>query len=290
MTQIVRTLAELRLCVNAWKADGETVGVVPTMGALHNGHLSLVVQAVQKADRTIVTLFVNPKQFNNPDDLANYPRTEEGDAAKIDPLGADVLYVPDADQIYGSGFCTNISVAGISDGLCGANRPGHFDGVATVVTKLLLQSQADFAFFGEKDFQQLMLVQRLVKDLDIPTQIVGCPTIRDVDGLAMSSRNANLTPENRKIAAKLNAQMQRAAQKIAEGEDVAIVLKNTISALTTDGFDPVDYVELRSASTLAPMASLTEPARLLAAAFLGDVRLIDNIAVPIPGEDVTSAR
>lgn len=276
---IFRNLAALKVAVSGWKAAGESVGVVPTMGALHPGHLSLVREAKAQCDRVIVTIFVNPKQFNNPEDLENYPRTEEQDAQKLIPFEIDGVFVPDADEMYPAGFATNISITGITDGLCGAHRPGHFDGVATVVTKLLLQTAADKGFFGEKDYQQLMLVQRLVTDLDIPTLIVGCPTIREEDGLALSSRNLLLSDRARIKAPALNDAMSVAADAIIDGTPAAEALATAQAAILAAGFIDVEYLELRSASTLAPLTSLSEPARLLAAANLAGVRLIDNIAV-----------
>ena len=278
--QIVRTLPELRDAVAIWRREGATVGVVPTMGALHDGHLSLVAAARARADRVIVTLFVNPKQFNSATDLASYPRTEGQDAAKLDGTGADILYVPDAATIYPDGFVTTVSVAGPSRGLDGDARPGHFDGVATVVTKLLLQTDADVAFFGEKDFQQLQVVRRLVRDLDIAVEIVGCPTVREPDGLAMASRNLRLSEVERRIAPALHQAMLAAADAIRRGTPVTEAIQACRGALGAAGFGTVDYVELRSANNLAPLAAApTEPARLLAAAWLGQVRLIDNIAV-----------
>lgn len=193
-TAIVRIVCELRSIVAAWRREGLRIAVVPTMGALHEGHLSLVRAALAKADRVIVTLFVNPKQFNNAADLAAYPRTEHDNAAKLASVGAHILYAPNAADIYPPGFATTVSVSDVSEGLCGAFRPGHFDGVATVVTKLLLQTGADLAFFGEKDFQQLHVVRQLVRDLDIPVEIIAGPTVREADGLALSSRNARRAP------------------------------------------------------------------------------------------------
>lgn len=280
MTQILRTLPALRDTVAAWKAAGARVGVVPTMGALHEGHLSLVRQAKAGADRVIVTLFVNPKQFNSAADLAAYPRTEAEDAAKLAPLAADLLYVPDADQIYPPGFATTVSVAGVSEGLCGSHRPGHFDGVATVVAKLLLQTQADRAFFGEKDFQQLQVVTRLARDLDIPVEIVGCPTVREADGLALSSRNVRLSAAHRAKAPALAAALNDAAAALAMGAEAAAVIGVARAAVLAGGYDEVEYLELRRAADLVPMARAEAPGRLLAAAWLGGVRLIDNVAVP----------
>ncbi|TCP44379.1 pantoate--beta-alanine ligase [Rhodovulum marinum] len=276
---IIRRLADLRNLTARWRAEGARIGVVPTMGALHVGHLSLVEAAKTGADRVIVTIFVNPKQFNNPDDLANYPRTEESDAAKLAPFAVDAIYVPDPDQVYPDGFATTVSVSGVSEGLCGAHRPGHFDGVATVVTKLLLQTQADRAYFGEKDFQQLMVVRRLVSDLDIPVEIVGCPTVREPDGLALSSRNVRLSDVARSKAPALYASLTEAAGAIADGTPVARALAAARAAVLAGGYSDVEYLELRSSTTLAPLDAPTEPARLLVAAHLDGVRLIDNVAL-----------
>ncbi len=276
---ILRQLADLRALTKTWQQAGERIAVVPTMGALHDGHLSLVKSAKAGADRVIVTIFVNPKQFNNPDDLANYPRTEHDDAAKLRPYGVDVIYAPDADQIYPEGFATNVSVSGISAGLCGAHRPGHFDGVATVVTKLFLQTSADQAYFGEKDYQQLMLVRRVARDLDIPIDVVGCPTVREADGLALSSRNTHLSDSARAIAPALHRAMDRAAAQITAGAPVDDSLEQARADILAARFADVEYLELRSAATLTPMTLANAPARLLAAAMLDGVRLIDNIAV-----------
>ncbi|WP_048645950.1 pantoate--beta-alanine ligase [Nitratireductor soli] len=276
---IVRTVHALRTLVTRWRRAGETIAVVPTMGALHEGHLSLVSAALARADRVIVTLFVNPKQFNSAADLAAYPRTEEEDAAKLAPLGADVLFAPDGEEMYAPGFSTTVSVSGVSEGLCGGHRPGHFDGVATVVTKLLLQSGADFACFGEKDFQQLHVVRRLARDLDIPVEIIGCPTVREGDGLALSSRNVRLSDSQREIAPRLAEILFDAAARLAAGAEADATLAASRSALMNDGFDMIEYLELRDETTLAPVGRLTRPARLLAAAWLGDIRLIDNVAV-----------
>jgi pantoate--beta-alanine ligase len=274
---IVRTLAELRSTVAEWRREGLKVGVVPTMGALHEGHLSLVRTALEQADRVIVTLFVNPKQFNNPADLAAYPRTEKEDAAKLSPVGAHMLYVPDASEIYPQGFSTTVSVSGVSEGLCGAHRPGHFDGVATVVAKLFLQTGADMAFFGEKDFQQLHVVKRMARDLDIAITIVPCPTVREADGLALSSRNVRLSPQDRAIAPRLAQALFAAAEKLRDGRLAKPVLDHAITSIQAAGFSEVEYLELRAEDDLQPMDTLDRPARLLVAAFLGGVRLIDNI-------------
>ncbi|MHA7882964.1 pantoate--beta-alanine ligase [Nitratireductor rhodophyticola] len=276
---ILRTVAELRERVRTWRCAGERVAVVPTMGALHEGHLSLVEAAKARAERVIVTLFVNPKQFNNASDLAAYPRTEADDAAKLAPLAVDVLFAPAVEEMYGSGFSTTVSVTGVSDGLCGAHRPGHFDGVATVVSKLLLQSEADIACFGEKDFQQLLVVRRLAADLNIPVEIVGCPTVREADRLALSSRNVRLTPEERRVAPAIARILFDSAERLAAGTEAGPVLEQARRELETAGFDRVEYFELRDAETLAPVAKVGSAARLLAAAWLGNTRLIDNVPV-----------
>lgn len=286
---IVRTVAELRKTVAAWRAEGLKVAVVPTMGALHEGHLSLVRAALERADRVIVTLFVNPRQFNSAADLAAYPRTENEDAAKLAPLGAHILYVPDGVEMYPEGFATTISVAGVSEGLCGAFRPGHFDGVATVVAKLFLQTGADFALFGEKDFQQLQVVRRLARDLDIPIEIVACPTVREADGLAMSSRNVRLSQEERRLAPRLPDILFAAGERLTAGEPVQDVLAEARQALLAAGYGKVEYLELRAEEDLAPLAAADRPARLLVAAWLGETRLIDNVGVRPRDAGVTAS-
>ena len=276
---IERTLPGLRARTAVWRRSGETVGVVPTMGALHQGHLSLARAARSACDRVIVTIFVNPKQFNNPDDLGEYPRTEEDDAGKLESIGVDLIYVPDPDQIYPDGFATNVAVAGLSDMLCGAQRPGHFDGVATVVSKLFLQTSADRAFFGEKDFQQLQIVRRMSADLDIPIEVVGCPTIREADGLAMSSRNLLLADQSRIIAPVLAEVMRAMRDQLLDGAPMADVCETARARILVAGFTQVDYLELRSGADLTLLDRPEPGARLFAAAWLAGVRLIDNIAV-----------
>lgn len=280
---VVRTVDELRSAVAGWHDEGYSVGVVPTMGALHDGHLSLVRYALIQTDRVIVTLFVNPKQFNNQADLAAYPRDEADDARKLDAAGSHLLYAPGADVIYPRGFATTVTVAGVTEGLEDTFRPGHFAGVATVVAKLFLQTGADRGFFGEKDFQQLHVVRRMARDLDIPIEVVGCPTVREQDGLAMSSRNARLTPAERNIAPALAAVLTQAASRIAAGANAAVTLSTARGALVDAGFRAVDYIELRAEADLRPLDGATEPARILAAAWLGDTRLIDNVQVPRHG-------
>ncbi len=275
MTEIIHDLNTLRQKVRAWRAAGQIVGVVPTMGALHQGHLSLVHAAQAECERVIVTIFVNPKQFNNADDLAKYPRTLQADAALLD--GVDVVFAPAADQVYPNGFATMVSVAGVAEPLEGALRPGHFDGVATVVAKLFGMTMADRAYFGQKDWQQLQVVKRLVRDLNIPVWVVGCETVRETDGLAMSSRNARLGADARAVAPALFAAMNTAARAIRSGAVNA--LERCTDQVLSAGFDRVEYIDLRDASTLGPAQDLERPLRLLAAAWLDGVRLIDNIAV-----------
>ncbi|MGE3370941.1 MAG: pantoate--beta-alanine ligase [Rhizobiaceae bacterium] len=276
---IARTVDELKRTVAEWRSKGESIAVVPTMGAMHAGHLSLVQAALDTADRVIVTLFVNPKQFNSAADLAAYPRTEKEDAAKLTPLGAHLLYCPDGEEMYPAGFATTVSVSGVSEGLCGAYRPGHFDGVATVVAKLLMQTDADFAFFGEKDFQQLQVVRRLVADLDIPVAIIGCPTVREEDGLAMSSRNLRLSASERAIAPILARQLFQAADKIVAGEPIAQCLNRARSCILAQGFQSVEYLELCDEYKLIPLVKADQPTRILSAVWLGGIRLIDNLIV-----------
>lgn len=276
---ILRTVGDLRAAVARWRRDGERVALVPTMGALHAGHLALVGEGRRRADRVIATIFVNPKQFGANDDLDRYPRRETADAEALEAAGCDLLFAPDVAEVYPDGFATHVSVSGVTDDLDGAARPGHFDGVATVVAKLLNQAQADVAIFGEKDYQQLLTIKRLTRDLDIPTEIVGHPTVREPDGLAMSSRNAYLSPDERRRAAELPRALASAGEAIRAGGDVADALRAASERLLAAGFASVDYVELRDAETLAPLARPDRPARLLAAARIGGARIIDNIPV-----------
>ncbi len=278
---IVRQLDQLRDLTRAWRAAGLTIGVVPTMGALHDGHLSLVRAARAACDRVIVTIFVNPRQFNNAEDLAKYPRTEEADAILLGPIGVDAVFVPNGAEVYPADHVTTVSVADLSQPLEGAYRPGHFDGMATVVSILFNMTQADRAYFGEKDWQQLQIVQRMARDLRIPIEIVPCPTIRAEDGLALSSRNARLSPEGRDHATVLPDALFDAARRIEAGDEIATTLARARGTLSAAGFESIDYLELCDAATLrAPKAD--HPARLLAAAWIDGVRLIDNIAVTIP--------
>ena len=279
MTVVVRTVADLRSIVRGWKAAGELVGVVPTMGALHDGHLSLVRAAKAECERVVVTIFVNPMQFNNPDDLKKYPRTLEADAALLETVGVDVVFAPSPDEVYPDGFATTVTVTGVSQPLEGALRPGHFEGVATVVAKLFGMTMADRGYFGQKDWQQLQVVTRLVRDLNVPIWIVGCETIREADGLAMSSRNARLDDAARGKAPVLYAAMSRAVADIRAGQSDRMAIREAAEAVRAAGFDRVEYIELRDAGTLMPSDDPSRPRRMLAAAWLSGVRLIDNIAV-----------
>ena len=276
---ILRTIAELRALVRGWKSVGEVVGVVPTMGALHDGHLSLVRAAKADCARVIVTIFVNPRQFNSSEDLAKYPRTEGIDMKMLAPIGADVIFAPPLEEVYPPGFAANVSISGVAEPLEGAMRPGHFDGVATVVTKLFGMTRADRAYFGEKDWQQVQLVRRLVADLNLPTEVVACPTLREPSGLAMSSRNARLSPEARAVAPALFNTMSEAALAIRAGQSPATALPRARTRVLKAGFDRVEYIVIRDAETLLDWTDINRPGRLLAAAWLDDVRLIDNIGV-----------
>lgn len=276
---VVRTVAGLRGRVAEWRAAGETVGLVPTMGALHDGHLSLVRMARQEASRVCVTLFVNPRQFNPNEDLAAYPRDEAGDIAKLAGEGTHLLFAPPVEEMYPQGSTTQIAVPGIGDILEGSFRPGFFTGVATVVAKLLLQALPDVAVFGEKDYQQLQVIKRMVADLDIPVAVRGAPTVREADGLAMSSRNAYLTAEQRAAAPVLIRTLRAIAEAVRGGADPRERAAWGGRELLAAGFKKVDYIEVCNAGTLQPVASADEPARILAAAHLGRARLIDNIPV-----------
>jgi pantoate--beta-alanine ligase len=276
---IHRTVADIRAASRAWRAAGQTVGVVPTMGALHDGHLSLARRARAECDRVIVTIFVNPMQFTNPEDLKKYPRTEEADAALLATIPVDAIFAPSVDQVYPDGFGSTVTVAGVSQPLEGAMRPGHFDGVATVVTKLFGMTEAQRGYFGQKDWQQLQVVQKLVRDLNLPVEIVGCETIRDPDGLAMSSRNVRLTPAGRAKAPTLYAAITQSATDIRAGHADRMAIREAAEAMRAAGFDRVEYIELRDAETLMPSDDPRRPRRMLAAAWIDGVRLIDNIPV-----------
>jgi pantoate--beta-alanine ligase len=277
--QIVRDIEALRQAVADLRAEGGTIAFAPTMGALHAGHIALVAEGRRRAAHVVASIFVNPKQFGPDEDLSAYPRREASDARMLEEADCALLWSPDAETMYPDGFATNIAVAGLGADLDGAARPGHFDGVATVVAKLFNQVRPDFALFGEKDYQQLAIIRRMVRDLDLPVEIVGVPTQRDADGLALSSRNAYLTDEERRAARALPRALGEAASAIQSGAAVGEALAAARKKLAKAGFDPIDYVALRDAATLAPVATLEGPARLLAAARIGRTRLIDNLPV-----------
>jgi pantoate--beta-alanine ligase len=277
--ETLRTPADLRAAVQAARRAGSRVALVPTMGALHDGHLALVREAGREADFVIASVFVNPLQFGPDEDFARYPRDEARDAALLAGAGCHLLFAPPVGTVYRHGFATRVHVARLGDAFEGAVRPGHFDGVATVVLKLLLMAAPDVALFGEKDWQQLALVRRMASDLDVPARIVGVPTVRDADGLALSSRNAYLTPEARLKAAAFPAALRAAVGALEAGGAIGQVLHRAERAILAGGFSAVDYVALVDADTLAPLACLDRPARLLAAARIGATRLLDNFPV-----------
>ena len=277
--EIVRAVADLRTRVAAWHAQGETVAMVPTMGAIHEGHMSLVRQADRLAGHVVASIFVNPLQFGANEDFTAYPRGEARDAPLLARAGAALLFAPNANEMYPEGFATTVHVAGLTGGLCGATRPDHFDGVATVVAKLLLQCGPDIAIFGEKDYQQLLVIKRLVRDLNMPVEIVGGAIVREPDGLALSSRNAYLSAEERETAPLLHATIQQAAHELAAGLSAEQAMESARASLEAARFR-VDYLEARDPETLASLSGPVASARILVAAFLGKTRLIDNVAVP----------
>ena len=278
-----RTVEDLRARIAWWRRQGETIGLVPTMGALHEGHLSLVERAAAYTTRTCVSLFVNPTQFGPNEDFDRYPRDEAGDAAKLAAAGAALLYAPEVAEMYPSGSLTRVTVPGLGDVLEGSFRPGFFTGVATVVAKLLIQAMPDVAVFGEKDYQQLLVIRRIVADLDLPVRIEGSRTLREPDGLALSSRNAYLSAEERRIAPALAATLSAVAADLAAGADGSARCDRAAADLKGACFTKVDYIEVRDAETLEPWAGPARPGRVLAAAWLGRTRLIDNLAVPGSG-------
>ncbi len=286
--QILTALEPLRIALSALKSGDNSISpklaLVPTMGALHEGHLTLVRQAQQLAAHVVVSIFVNPRQFGPNEDLATYPRQLEADAALLEAEGVDVLWAPTVEAVYPPGYVTSVQVGGLDAVLCGAARPGHFDGVATVVTKLFNQVQPDIALFGEKDWQQLAIIRRMARDLDLThpraDAILGVPTVREADGLAMSSRNKYLTADERAAAPAMNRAMRDAAAAITGGAPVADALAVLKAAVLAAGFRSIDYADLRDAMTLEELAAFDgRPARLLVAAHMGKARLIDNIAV-----------
>lgn len=277
--QTIRRLVDLREALSIWRSEGLRIALVPTMGALHAGHLALVEEARRAADRVVVSIFVNPKQFGPGEDLAQYPRREATDSRMLNEAGVDLLWMPPTEEMYPAGYATNVSVSGVSEGYEAGVRPGHFDGVATVVLKLFNQVRPDLALFGEKDFQQLAVIRRLVADLDLEVAVRGVPTQRDDDGLALSSRNAYLAPEDRAGAVALPRALGVAAAAIGRGVDAEVALAVTRESLTAAGFE-VDYVALVDADTLEQPAA-GRPMRLIAAARIGATRLLDNLSVEI---------
>jgi len=273
----VRTVKDLKAEVAKWREAGETVVLVPTMGALHAGHLSLIGIAKNHATRIVASIFVNPAQFGPKEDFKRYPRDEAGDLAKLAQAGVDLVYIPHTAEMYPRGFATKVTLPSLTEDLCGAARPNHFEGVATVVTKLLLQCAPDVAVFGEKDYQQLLVIKQVVHDLNIPVQIVPGPIVREEDGLALSSRNGYLSAAERKTAPILHQVLSEAAAALANGEGCDAATSAGRFKLEGKGFR-VDYVAVRDPETLAPLfGPIKGPARVMGAAYLGTTRLIDNV-------------
>lgn len=275
--KVVRRVKDLRKIIARWRAKGDTVGLVPTMGALHAGHLKLVAEARKKAKRVVISIFVNPRQFAPSEDFARYPRDEAADLAKLAKAGGDLVWSPDASEMYPEGFATRIEAEGAAEGLETDFRPHFFGGVATVCCKLFLQVAPDVALFGEKDYQQLCVIRQMVRDLDLPLAIKGVATVREKDGLALSSRNAYLSADERRVAPMLYATLTRLAEAIRDGGSIALLRADASVALLAAGFTKVDYIEVRDAGTLGPYERAAgREGRILAAAWLGKTRLIDN--------------
>ena len=279
MIETVRNVEDLREQVREWRVQGLSVGLVPTMGALHAGHMALAERSIATTDRTIATLFVNPKQFGEGEDLDGYPRDEGRDREKLAQAGVHFLFAPDVAQMYPSNFSTGVKVGGLGDILEGKFRPGFFDGVATVVSKLLNQAGADKAFFGEKDYQQLLVITRMTRDLNIPTTIEGVPTIREEDGLALSSRNVYLNSQERTVAPILFKTISEVASKVKAGDNISELEAWGREQVLAAGFSNVDYLSVLDAQTLEAYLRPARPGRVLVAAKLGRARLIDNVAV-----------
>lgn len=279
--QIVRELSELREIISGWRRDGQSIGFVPTMGALHDGHLSLIRLSVDACDKTVASIYVNPTQFAPHEDLDSYPREEDSDTAKLAAAGCDLVFCPSSETMYPEGEETRVDVPKMGAKLEGQFRPHFFGGVATVVSKLFNQVQPDKAFFGEKDYQQVRIINRMVKDLSMPIEIVPGPTARALDGLALSSRNAYLSPTERACAPALNAALHRAAIRMRNGTPPAEALTEAVDRVSKSGFKTVEYIEAVDPDTLDPIpAELPDkPCRLIAAAWMGRTRLIDNIAL-----------
>lgn len=283
--EIARSIRALRARVDGWRNSGDKIAFAPTMGALHAGHLSLIDVGKRMGAKTVASIFVNPRQFAAHEDLSTYPRTEARDCELLADAGCDLAFIPPPEEMYPAGFQTAVSVGPLAQGLCGSSRPHFFGGVATVVCKLLNQCRPDAAIFGEKDYQQLLVIRRMARDLDIPVDIVGAPIVREPDGLAMSSRNAYLTPGQRKVAGRFNRIIAAAAVRLAGGEDVAPVLDAGRAAIAEAGFDALDYLETRSAAELTLLGpgpvKPSESARVFAAVVVGGTRLIDNWPVDV---------
>ncbi|KKJ78068.1 pantoate--beta-alanine ligase [Kiloniella litopenaei] len=282
--RIVKSKRDLRALVSSWKADKEEIGVVMTMGALHEGHLSLVDAAKADNDRVIATIFINPKQFDNKTDLDTYPVDTDADLRKLEDAGVDLVYLPQVDEIYPKGYSTTVAVSAMQDCLCGATRPGHMDGVTTVVSKLLIQTAPDRAYFGQKDFQQFLLIQRVAGDLDLEVDVIGVPTVREDDNLALSSRNRRLSEEQRDIAPTLYKVENTIAYLIRQGEAVDHVLEWGRKVILDSGFERIDYLEIRSEEDLELLGDFTDRddllnGRVFVAAWLGNTRLIDNYPI-----------
>lgn len=277
--QIIRKLGPLRDALQAIRKPECKIGLVPTMGALHAGHMRLVEVACEQCDIVVASIFVNPAQFSEGEDLDTYPRQEEADLALLNAAGVEIVWAPTLDQIYPENYSTKVNVGGLSEGLDTLTRPDFFEGIATVVTKLFNQIRPDVAYFGEKDFQQLSIIKRLTRDLDFTHDIVGVETVRDEDGLALSSRNAYLSKEERTKAAALPKIMGEAAESMANGADVRQSLEEAKKKLLMSGFHTIDYFEVRVTETLEAVESISAPSRLFAAAHIGATRLIDNIAI-----------
>ena len=281
----VKTVRELRAAVAQARAEGKQIGFVPTMGNLHAGHAALVEKAAQRADFVVASIFVNPLQFGPNEDLDSYPRTLAADQEKLFEAGCNLLFTPDVEEMYPHGMAgqTRVSVAGVSEGLCGASRPGHFEGVATVVTKLFNLVQPDLAIFGQKDFQQLAVIRTLVRDLNMPIQIIGEPTVRAEDGLALSSRNGYLSAEQRAAAPVLYRSLTQVAEAIRQGQrDYPALIAAAQAQQLAAGFRP-DYLEVRESNSLRPASVEDRQLVILVAAFIGSTRLIDNLAFDLDG-------
>jgi pantoate--beta-alanine ligase len=279
--QIIREAPQLTPALIALRAGGKSLALVPTMGALHAGHMALIEEAKRRADEVVATIFVNPLQFGANEDLDRYPRQEEADARMLEEVGCDLLWLPQGGEMYPAGFATSVSVKGLSDRWEGEARPGHFDGVATVVAKLLCAVRPDIALFGEKDFQQLAVIRRMSQDLQLGTGILGVPTVRDADGLALSSRNAYLSADERKRAVELPLALDDAGRRILAGTPVKEALAEAVSRLKAAGFSRIDYFALVNALSLEPVDEAGGSMRLIAAASIGSTRLIDNVAIEV---------